>query len=117
VYGAKGSNTWYTSVAGMPLANVIGAQARADDIRDVGIFPTDERQIIGTTQNAGVLEWSAALYAESRLQCRPAVRPKLGIALGPSERTTYFIDLADGYHSNDARGVTRSGAPIPLPCP
>jgi hypothetical protein len=35
--------------------------------------------------------------------------PKLGIVLGPWGRTTYFITLADGYHSNDARGVTRSG--------
>jgi TonB-dependent receptor-like protein len=35
--------------------------------------------------------------------------PKLGIILGPWGRTTYFITLADGYHSNDARGVTRSG--------
>jgi outer membrane receptor protein involved in Fe transport len=35
--------------------------------------------------------------------------PKLGIVLGPWANTTYFIDVADGYHSNDARGVTRSG--------
>jgi outer membrane receptor protein involved in Fe transport len=35
--------------------------------------------------------------------------PKLAIALGPWAKTTYFIDIAGGYHSNDARGVTRSG--------
>ena len=35
--------------------------------------------------------------------------PKLGIVLGPWAGTTYFINIADGYHSNDARGVTRSG--------
>jgi len=35
--------------------------------------------------------------------------PKLGIVLGPWARTTYFINVGDGYHSNDARGVTRSG--------
>ena len=35
--------------------------------------------------------------------------PKLGIVLGPWDRTTYFLTIADGYHSNDARGVTRSG--------
>ena len=35
--------------------------------------------------------------------------PKLGITLGPWDSTSYFITLADGYHSNDARGVTRSG--------
>ena len=35
--------------------------------------------------------------------------PKLGIVLGPWNSTSYFITVADGYHSNDARGVTRSG--------
>jgi outer membrane receptor protein involved in Fe transport len=35
--------------------------------------------------------------------------PKLGITLGPWNRTDLFITLAEGYHSNDARGVTRSG--------
>jgi hypothetical protein len=35
--------------------------------------------------------------------------PKLGIALGPWAETTFFINAGMGYHSNDARGVTRSG--------
>jgi TonB dependent receptor/TonB-dependent Receptor Plug Domain len=35
--------------------------------------------------------------------------PKLGLILGPWARTSYFITVGDGYHSNDARGVTRSG--------
>ena len=35
--------------------------------------------------------------------------PKLGFILGPWASTSYFITVADGYHSNDARGVTRSG--------
>jgi hypothetical protein len=34
---------------------------------------------------------------------------KLGIVLGPWKNTSYFISAAQGYHSNDARGVTRSG--------
>jgi hypothetical protein len=33
--------------------------------RGNGIFPTLERQTIGTTQNAGVLDSNAALYAGS----------------------------------------------------
>jgi len=36
--------------------------------------------------------------------------PKLGITLGPWNATSFFITVAAGYHSNDARGVTRSGA-------
>jgi hypothetical protein len=154
VYGFKASESWFTSLFGAPTTNVIGAQARVDDIKDVGIFPTFERQIIGTTQNAGVLEANGALYAESSTQWLDHVQttlglredqfdfdvkdkmlnpdgscninsdplgcvtgtkrasifsPKLGLILGPWEKTTYFVNIGDGYHSNDARGVTRSG--------
>jgi outer membrane receptor protein involved in Fe transport len=156
VYGFKASKTWFTTLAGLPMTNVVGLQARLDDIRDVAIHPTYQRQIIGTTQDAGVTEANVALYAENTLQWHPWLRttlglradgfsfdvhdkmrnadgtcnidsdplgcntgtkrasifsPKLGIVLGPWANTTYFIDVADGYHSNDARGVTRSGNP------
>ncbi len=154
VYGVKASKSWFTALLGAPTTNVIGVQARVDDIKDVGIFPTFERQIIGTTQNAGVLESNGALYAESSTQWLEHVKttlglredqfnfdvkdkmlnpdgscnvasdplgcvtgtqraaifsPKLGLILGPWLKTTYFVNLGDGFHSNDARGVTRSG--------
>jgi TonB dependent receptor/TonB-dependent Receptor Plug Domain len=154
VYGVKGSKTWHTEFLGLPVSNVIGIQARIDDIRDVGIFPTRQRQPIGTTQNAGVLESNGAGYAESSIQWAPKLRtvlgvredqfdfdvkdkmrnadgtcnirsdpegcvtgnrkasifsPKLGIIIGPWAGTTFFINAGDGYHSNDARGITRSG--------
>jgi len=154
VYGLKGSKTWVTEFAGVPMTNVIGAQARVDNIRDVAIDPTFQRKAIGTRQTAAVEESSGAIYAESSLQWRPDVRtviglredefdfkvtdkmvnpngscnitsdplgcdtgnrrasilnPKLGVILGPWAQTTYFINIADGYHSNDARGITRSG--------
>jgi hypothetical protein len=154
VYGFKGSKTWYTNVFGFPMSNVLGAQARIDDIRDVGIFSTYQRQTIGTTQDASVLESNGAAYAESSVQWTGILRttlgvredqfdfdvkdkmlnpdrscninsdpegcvtgnkkanifsPKLGIVLGPWADTTFFINGGAGYHSNDARGVTRSG--------
>jgi TonB dependent receptor/TonB-dependent Receptor Plug Domain len=154
VYGLKASKSWFTELFGLPMTNVIGVQTRVDDIRDVGIFPTVERQVIGTTQNASVLESNGALYAESSVQWRPYLHttlglredqfdfdvkdkmlnsdgscninsdplgcvtgnkrasifsPKIGLVLGPWGQTTYFLNAGDGYHSNDARGVTRSG--------
>jgi outer membrane receptor protein involved in Fe transport len=154
VYGFKGSKTWYTELFGLPMSNVVGAQARVDDIRDVGIFATFERQAIGITQNAGVLESNGAVYAENTIQWASKIRttlgvredqfdfdvkdkmlnadgtcnlssdpegcvtgnkkanifsPKLGIVLGPWAKTIFFINAGNGYHSNDARGVTRSG--------
>ncbi|HYL69748.1 MAG TPA: TonB-dependent receptor, partial [Candidatus Dormibacteraeota bacterium] len=42
--------------------------------------------------------------------------PKAGLVAGPWARTSYFINVGDGYHSNDARGITRSGTnPEALP--
>ena len=154
VYGVKGSKTWFADLGTSPMINVIGASARVDDIRDVGIFPTFQRQLLGTTQNAGVVEASAAIYGENTVRWREWLRtvlgvredlfdfevkdkmlnanggcdlrsdplgcdsgrrrasifsPKLQLAFGPWAKTTWFLDLGDGYHSNDARGVTRSG--------
>jgi TonB dependent receptor/TonB-dependent Receptor Plug Domain len=154
VYGLKASKSWFGDFFGLPMTNLIGVQMRVDDIRDVGIFHTVEREVIGTTQNAGVLESSGALYAESSIQWLPDLHttlglredgfdfnvkdkmlngdgscniagdplgcvtgnksasmfsPKLGVVLGPWAGTTYFLNLGGGYHSNDARGVTRSG--------
>jgi TonB dependent receptor/TonB-dependent Receptor Plug Domain len=153
-YGFKGSETWYANIVGSSMSNVVGIQSRVDDIYDVGIFPTFQRQIIGTTQNAGVLESNIAAYAENSIEWSDHLRstlglredffdfnvkdkmlnsdgncninsdaegcvtgnqhaslfsPKLGIVLGPWDKTTFFINAGDGYHSNDARGVTRSG--------
>jgi hypothetical protein len=154
VYGFKGSKTWFTSIAGLSMSTLLGTQARVDDIQDVGIDHSFERQYLSTSQNASVLEANGAVYFENTTQWLPQLRavvglredlfsfhvkdkmlnadgscnmesdplgcntgklrasifsPKLGIILGPWGRTTYFITLADGYHSNDARGVTRSG--------
>jgi hypothetical protein len=154
VYGFKASKSWFTSFFGAATTNIIGVQARMDDIKNVGIFSTFERQTIATTQSAGVWESNGALFAETSthwlehvqttlglradefdfdvkdkmlnpdgscnihsdpLGCvtgakRAAIfSPKLGIVLGPWMNTTYFVDIGDGYHSNDARGITRSG--------
>ncbi len=153
VYGLKGAKTWYTGLGAVEISNVLGVQARVDDIRDVAIYSTDQRQTIGVRQHAGVTESTGAVYAESRVEwtrkvvttlgvrddvfrfvvrdemvgadgrctlttdplgCNTASRrssvvsPKVGIALGPWARTTFFLNAGEGYHSNDARGVTRS---------
>ena len=154
VYGLKGSKTWFGHVAGLSMSTVLGAQLRVDDILDVGIGHTFERQYLSTRQDASVLEASGAVYLENTIQWLPRLRtvvglredefgfdvkdkmvnadgscnlqsdplgcntgnvranifsPKLGLALGPWGTTQFFFTVADGFHSNDARGVTRSG--------
>lgn len=154
VYGFKGSKTWFTRVADIEISNMVGTQARFDDIRNVGLSHTFQRSILATDQRASVMESSGAVYFENTAQWLSKLRtvvgvredvfnfdvqdkmrnadgscdlnsdplgcntgnkranifsPKLGITLGPWEQTSLFITLAEGYHSNDARGITRSG--------
>ncbi len=154
VYGFKASKSWFGKLFGLPMTNVLGVQARIDDIADVGIFHTVERRIIGVDQDAAVAEAAGALYAENTLEWLPSLHttaglradqvyfdvkdkltneyggcstlsdplgcvtgnkhtailsPKFGAVLGPFAQTTLFFNWGDGYHSNDARGVTRSG--------
>ena len=161
VYGFKGSKTWFTHLWGMTSSNLLGVQARVDDIRNVEIDRTFERQYTSVAQKASVVEANGAVYFENTTQWLPGLRtvlglredefsfdvtdrmlnadhtcninsdplgcnsgdvranifsPKLGIVLGPWAKTSYFITVAEGYHSNDARGVTRSGqSPDALP--
>ena len=154
VYGFKGSKTWFTEFQGAQMSNLLGVQARVDDIKDVGLYHTYQRQILGADQDAGATEANGAVYFENTTRWKPWLRtvlglredefsfdvtdkmrnpdgscdinsdplgcnsgdvranifsPKFGITLGPWYRTSYFITVAEGYHSNDARGVTRSG--------
>ena len=154
VYGFNGSKTWFANFGGIPSTTLIGVQGRVDDIRDVGIDATFQRQYLFTKQDASVLESNGAVYFENSTSWTGKLRtvlglredefdfdvkdkmrnsdgscdinsdplgcntgnvrasifsPKLGIILGPWGATEYFITVADGYHSNDARGVTRSG--------
>ena len=67
VYGLKGSRTWFGTLAGISTSNVIGLQTRVDDIFDVGIFPTYQRRVLGTTQNASVMESNAARVCGKQL--------------------------------------------------
>jgi outer membrane receptor protein involved in Fe transport len=38
--------------------------------------------------------------------------PKFGVVLGPFAKTEFFINAGEGFHSNDARGVTITESPI-----
>ncbi len=37
--------------------------------------------------------------------------PKLNLVFGPWHRTEYYYSIGNGYHSNDARGVTIGSGP------
>lgn len=69
VYGFKGSKTWFTSLWNGASSNLLGVQARLDDIRNVGIDRTFQRQYLSTTQQASGVEANGAVYFENTNAC------------------------------------------------
>jgi len=65
--------------------------------------------------NAQVASLSQALNSGSANAAK--VSPKLSVILGPWQKTEFFVNVGQGFHSNDARGTTakvdpKTGQPI-----
>ncbi|HUJ14679.1 MAG TPA: TonB-dependent receptor [Thermoanaerobaculia bacterium] len=102
VYGLRGSHRWIAQWGHVRAENVIGVQARRDDIENVGLYHTRERVRLSTVRQDSVLETSAALYAETSLQWGEHLRTVLGLR-GDRYR---FEDHAD----NPINGGSRTSA-------
>lgn len=142
VYGGQASYKLGSELLGLKLNNEIGVQTRYDDIDDVGLYLTRERERLDTTTVSDVKEWIGAAYAQSAAQLNPWARltlgarfdsinfdvvnnnaansgrasdtlfsPKAALVLGPFDKTEFFVNVGQGFHSNDARGATQTFDP------
>ncbi|MBV9468470.1 MAG: TonB-dependent receptor [Abitibacteriaceae bacterium] len=139
VYGFTAAHTLTSRLGQRPMDNTFGFQLRYDDIKPVGLYDTEARQVFDIVRQDKVKETSAAPYFENRIRWTPHLRttaglrydhynfnvnssipansgtahdaivsPKFGLAFGPFKKTDYYFNLAQGFHSNDARGTTIS---------
>jgi len=77
--GARGSHRWLSRWGDVAAENVVGVQLRHDDIRNVGLYRTRERQRLSTTRQDRVDETTAGVYAQSSLQWSPWLRTIIGL--------------------------------------
>ncbi len=119
-----------------------GAEARYDRIAAIGLYRTQERQVISTDREDGVHQgsiglWSSADWKASSWRGRFGVRldemgvnvdsnnplnsgtrwqgifsPKASVAYRAADSLEFYADLGRGFHSNDARGAVASVAPV-----
>jgi hypothetical protein len=75
VYGVNLSHSYEARWA----VNTVGAQIRADDIPEVGLFTTTARTRTGTTSDNRVYETSYSLYAKQEITVLDWVRPSYGL--------------------------------------
>lgn len=106
VCGLRASHRWLQKIGDVATENVIGLQARRDDIRAVGLYHTQNRVRLGTTREDGVTESSAAIYAQSAVQWTPWIRTIAGLR---ADRYRFDVD------SSDARNSGRDAASMLSP--
>jgi hypothetical protein len=78
VYGADASHTFDVRFAGIDTETRVGVQTRGDDI-NVGLFKTQQRQILSTVRNDQVQEGSVALWADTTARWTDWLRTTIGL--------------------------------------
>lgn len=79
IYGGSATRRWNTDLAGQPLEQAFGVQARVDDIGRVGLYHTAARRRIGTVRQDAVEQASAGLWWQANWQAAERLRATLGL--------------------------------------
>ena len=79
VAGVNAAESWHTQLAGLPMRNKIGLQARYDRLSPVGLYSTLERVRHSTLREDRVRESSIGLYGENTVQWLPWLRSVAGL--------------------------------------
>lgn len=69
------------------------------------------RSVVGLRVDAFRFDVTSSIAANSGVKNASLTSPKFGLIFGPWRQTEFFANYGDGFHSNDARGVTLRLAP------
>lgn len=78
IFGGELSYLWHSTLQGMAMSNRVGAELRYDDIDEVGLYHTQERQRLGVVRSDTVGELSSGIFAENTLHWTSRLRTVLG---------------------------------------
>ena len=67
-YGVKATHQWFARWGGLDVENEVGFQGRFDDIHDIGLYHTEDRERLSTTREDKVRQGSAALFFQNDTQ-------------------------------------------------
>jgi hypothetical protein len=145
VFGGSGSQQWEAKIAGLAVKTTAGFQERSDTINlgllhteDRGVInPVDLSSVheyeggVYLQSEAKVTSWlragmglradatdflvSDSISQNSGQRMAAIFSPKLDLVFGPWNKTEFYIDAGDGFHSNDARGTVESVTPTGEP--
>ncbi len=70
------------------------------------------RSLVGARADHYRFDVNSSIAANSGTRTDNLLSPKLSLIFGPWERTEFFVNAGNGFHSNDARGTTIRVDPV-----
>lgn len=106
LYGGQFSYLAESQLGGRGMSNKFGADFRIDDIKEVGLYHTQERQRIGAIRSDRVEESSVGIYWENRITWSDQLRSVIG-----ARYDVYDFDVSDqtGINTNGVDLSANSG--------
>jgi outer membrane receptor protein involved in Fe transport len=141
IAGVRGSYSWDTELLGRKSTFTVGVQTRNDDIRDglyntedrtrlhavskdyvietnVGFYAQNKTQWLDKFRTEGGVRIDYLnIHVDSNDAANSGVdnavicSPSINLIFGPWDKTEFYLSGGEGYHSNDARGVTATQTP------
>lgn len=102
VTGAKLSHRRISRWAGREMQDTVGVQLRNDDITNVGLYHTEKRERLDTVRQDGVVETSAAAYAQNELAWSSSFRTTAGVRI---DGCRFDVDSSDPANSGTTRAA------------
>ena len=138
------SHTRTDKLVGFDMENTIGMQLQNDSIF-VGLNHTENRQLLEVWRADHVIEKMASAYFQNTIHWLDKLRtvagirgdliwindyaatansgktadgiasPKLSLIFGPWAKTEFYINMGEGFHSNDGRSAIDTSVPVSDP--
>ncbi|WAJ70402.1 TonB-dependent receptor [Catenovulum adriaticum] len=101
IFGGQLHFIEHSKIAGLDMSNKIGAEIRYDDIDEVGLYHTQQRNRLGVVRKDAVKELSTAVYWENRISWSDNLRSVFGA------RADYY-----DFEVKDLAGTNQNGVDL-----
>lgn len=109
LYGGELSYHWHQRLAGFEVEHLAGVQTRVDDIAEVGLYATLDRQRLSTVRADSIMQRSAAVFQQSSIAFSDKLIAHLGLRYDWMQARVSSDTAVNSGRSHDGIGSLRAG--------
>jgi hypothetical protein len=104
VSGGAASRRWHLTLAGREADATLGLQLRHDEVGPLGLYATEQRRRLATTQESNVQQTMGGAYAQLTVRAAPWLRGTAGLRWDRLVQSVDSSIAANSGHAAAARG-------------